>query len=67
MKIAKLAAAIVLSASLGFAAQIQEETPVEMKDLPPEAQTTIKEKAGKGQIFGSQRRLARARNATTRL
>jgi hypothetical protein len=29
MKIAKLAAAIVLSASLGFAAQTHEETPVE--------------------------------------
>jgi hypothetical protein len=51
MKIVKLAAAIVLSASLGFAAQTQEETPVEMKDLPPEAQTTIKEKAGKDQIL----------------
>jgi hypothetical protein len=44
MKIAKLVTAIVLSASLGFAAQAQEETPVEMKDLPSEARTTIKEK-----------------------
>ena len=50
MKIPKLVAAMVLSASLGFAVQAQEETPVEMKDLPPEAQTTIKEKAGSDQI-----------------
>jgi hypothetical protein len=67
MKIAKLVTAIVLSASLGFAAQAQEETPVEIKDLPSEAQTTIKEKAGTIKFCGSQRRLARARNATTRL
>ncbi len=51
MKIANLVTAIVLSASLGFAAQAQEETPVDMKDLPPEAQTTIKEKAGNDQIL----------------
>jgi|SRR5262245_33931 len=51
MKIAKLLTAIVLSASLGFAAQAQEETPVELKDLSPEAQTTIKEKAGSDQIL----------------
>ena len=51
MKIAKVVTAIVLSASLGFAAQAQNETPVEMKDLPSEAQTTIKEKAGDGQIL----------------
>jgi hypothetical protein len=51
MKIAQLVTAIVLSASLGFAAQTQEETPVEMKDLPSEAQTTIKEKAGNDQIL----------------
>ena len=51
MKIAKLVTAIVLSASLGFAAQAQEETPVDMKDLPPEAQTTIKEKVGSDQIL----------------
>jgi hypothetical protein len=44
MRIAKLVTAIVLSAGLGFAAQAQEETPVEMKDLPSEARTTIKEK-----------------------
>jgi len=50
MKVPKLVAAMVLSASLGFAVQAQEETPVEMKDLPPEAQTTIKEKAGSDQI-----------------
>jgi hypothetical protein len=66
MKIAKLLTAIVLSASLGFAAQAQEETPVEMKDLSPEAQTTIKEKAGSDQILRMPRRLARARNAMTR-
>src|SRR5262249_36462033 len=51
MKIAKWITAIVLSASLGFAAQAQEETPVDMKDLPPEAQTTIKEKVGSDQIL----------------
>jgi hypothetical protein len=51
MKIAKLVTAIALSVSLGFAAQAQEETPVEMKDLPSEAQTTIKEKAGNDQIL----------------
>jgi hypothetical protein len=51
MKIAKLVTAIALSASLGFAAQAQEETPVEMKDLPSEAQTTIKEKTGNDQIL----------------
>ena len=51
MKIAKLVTAIALSVSLGFAAQAQAETPVEMKDLPSEAQTTIKEKAGNDQIL----------------
>jgi hypothetical protein len=51
MKIAKLVTAIVLGVSLGFAAQAQEETPVEMKDLLSEAQTTIKEKAGNDQIL----------------
>ena len=51
MKIAKLITIIALSASLGFAAQAQEETPVDMKDLSPEAQTTIKEKAGSDQIL----------------
>src|ERR1700747_1182538 len=51
MKMAKLLTAMVLSASLGFAAQAPEETPVEMKDLPPQAQTTIKEKAGNDQIL----------------
>ena len=50
MKIAKVVTAIVLSTSLGFAAQAPEETPVDMKDLPTEAQTTIKEKAGNDQI-----------------
>ena len=51
MKITKLVTAIAFSVSLGFAAQAQEETPVEMKDLPSEAQTTIKEKAGNDQIL----------------
>ncbi len=50
MKTPKLVTALVLTASLGFAAQAQQETPVEMKDLPPEAQTTIKEKAGSDEI-----------------
>jgi hypothetical protein len=50
MNIRKLVTVIVLSATLGFAAQAQGETPVEMKDLPAEAQTTIKEKAGNDQI-----------------
>ena len=50
MKIAKLVTVIALSASLGFAAQLKE-TPVDMKDLSPEAQTTIKEKAGSDQIL----------------
>ena len=51
MKIAKLVTTIALSAGLGVAALAQEETPVEMKDLPSEAQTTIKEKAGSDQIL----------------
>jgi hypothetical protein len=52
MTITRLIAAITVSASLvlGLAAQAQEETPVDMKDLPSEAQTTIKEKAGNDQI-----------------
>jgi hypothetical protein len=50
MKIPTLVTALVLGASLGIAAQAQEETPVDMKDLPAEAQTTIKEKAGNDQI-----------------
>ena len=51
MKISKLVTASVLIASLGFAAQPQGETPVNMKDLPAEARTTIKEKAGNDQIL----------------
>jgi hypothetical protein len=51
MKIGKLVTTIALSAGLGVAALAQEETPVEMKDLPSEAQTTIKEKAGSDQIL----------------
>jgi hypothetical protein len=52
MKTKRLIAAITVSASLilGVAAQAQEETPVDMKDLPSQAQTTIKEKAGNDQI-----------------
>ena len=50
MKIPKLVTALLLTASLGFAAQAQDETPVDMKDLPAEAQSTIKEKAGSDEI-----------------
>jgi hypothetical protein len=53
MKIARLVTALTISASLvlGLAAQAQEKTPVEMKDLPSPAQTTVKEKAGNDQIL----------------
>jgi hypothetical protein len=52
MKITRLIAAITVSAGLmlGPAALAQEETPVDMKDLPPQAQATIKEKVGSDQI-----------------
>jgi hypothetical protein len=52
MKTTRLIAAMTISASLilGLAAQAQEETPVDMKDLPSPVQTTIKEKAGNDQI-----------------
>src|SRR4030095_7917019 len=52
MKITKLIAAITVSAGLmlGPAALAQEETPVDMKDLPSQAQATIKEKVGSDQI-----------------
>ena len=46
MRISRLVTALVVGVSLGFAAQAQEETPVDMKDLPAQAQTTIREKAG---------------------
>jgi hypothetical protein len=48
-----LIAAIAVSAGLilGPTALAQEETPVDMKDLPSPAQTTIKEKAGSDQIL----------------
>jgi len=39
----------------GVAAQAVEETPVEMKDLPAAAQSTIKEKAGNDQIVRIQK------------
>jgi hypothetical protein len=53
MKTKGLIAAITVSAGLilGPAALAQEETPVDMKDLPSPAQTTIKEKAGNDQIL----------------
>jgi hypothetical protein len=53
MKITRLIAAITVSTGLmlGPAALAQEETPVDMKDLPSPAQTTIKEKAGNDQIL----------------
>jgi hypothetical protein len=53
MKTKRLIAAITVSAGLIFgpAALAQEETPVDMKDLPSPAQTTIKEKAGSDQIL----------------
>ena len=48
---------MVMSVSLifGVAAQAVEETPVEMKDLPAAAQSTIKEKAGNDQILRVQK------------
>ncbi len=57
MKMTKLIPAIVMSVSLifGVAAQAIEETPVEMKDLPAAAQSTIKEKAGNDQILRIQK------------
>jgi uncharacterized protein YpmB len=57
MKITKLIPAIVVSVGLifGVAAQAVEETPVEMKDLPAAAQSTIKEKAGSDQIVRIQK------------
>src|SRR5438046_9369226 len=52
MKTKRLIAAITVSAGLilGPAVLAQEETPVDMKDVPSPAQTTIKEKAGNDQI-----------------
>jgi hypothetical protein len=52
MKITRLITAITVSAGLmlGPAALAQEETSVDMKDVPSPAQTTIKEKAGSDQI-----------------
>ena len=57
MKMTKLIPAMVMSVSLifGVAAQAVEETPVEMKDLPAAAQSTIKEKAGNDQILRIQK------------
>jgi hypothetical protein len=52
MKTNKLITVLTISAGLALplAAQAQEETPVDMKDVPSQAQTTIKEKAGNDQI-----------------
>jgi hypothetical protein len=52
MKTKRLIVTMTVSAGLilGSAALAQEETPVDMKDLPSPAQTTIKEKAGSDQI-----------------
>ena len=52
MKITKLITAITVSAGLvlGPVAFARDEAPVDMKDLPSPAQTTIKEKAGNDQI-----------------
>ena len=57
MKMTKLSPAIVVSIGLifGVVAQAVEETPVEMKDLPAAAQSTIKEKAGNDQIVRIQK------------
>ncbi len=44
-----------VSLIFGVAAQAIEETPVEMKDLPAAAQSTIKEKAGNDQILRIQK------------
>ena len=53
MKTTKLIAVLTISAGLALqsAARAQEETPVDMKDVPSPAQTTIKEKAGNDQIL----------------
>ena len=53
MKITRLITTLTVSGSLilGSAALAQDETPVDMKDVPSPAQTTIKEKAGNDQIL----------------
>jgi hypothetical protein len=53
MNITRLITVTAISASLvfGLAAQAQDETPVEMKDLPTPAQNTIKQKVGDQQII----------------
>src|SRR5207253_10728301 len=54
MKTRNLIIAGIISAGLTFGVVAQaahEETPVEMKDLPEAAQTTIKDKAGNDQIL----------------
>src|SRR5581483_1398304 len=53
MKFTRFIAAVAVSfaLALAMAARAQEETPVDMKDLPSPVQTTIKEKAGSDQIL----------------
>ena len=53
MNITRLITVTAISASLvfGLAAQAQDETPVEMKDLPTPAQNTIKQKVGEQQVI----------------
>lgn len=53
MKITRVVTTATVSAGLmlGVAAQAQEESPVQMNDLPSAAQTSIKEKAGNDQIL----------------
>jgi hypothetical protein len=53
MNTTRLITVTAISASLvfGLAAQAQEETPVEMKDLPAPAQNTIKQKVGDQQVI----------------
>jgi hypothetical protein len=53
MNTTRLITVTAISASLvfGLAAQAQEETPVEMKDLPTPARNTVKQKIGNQQII----------------
>ena len=53
MKITRVIGAITISAAvtIGQVAFAQDETPVDMKDIPSPAQTTIKEKVGSDQIL----------------
>src|ERR1044071_3307564 len=53
MNITRLITTLTVSGSLilGSVAFAHDETPVDMKDVPSPAQTTIKEKAGSDQIL----------------